>query len=280
MRALTYACVVASLTVAACEFPRMTFSDAAVVDAAGTDGQAIDAQATDAQATDAPATDAPATDAAATDAPATDAPATDALSTDAPATDAPATDASWDPIPPDVITPLRMGSVTWVLPPSGWSSAGAWIHLLHDSRLPGPSSVDVEFVELYAGTGASSVPLAIESPTMGTGLDWLKTVVRVPWYSSYADQPFNSAQPTVTFLPGADPTRFLHTGGLRATAFPPGMTHCWMRARVHITGPALVQGGIDYWNSPSGSSNVRAGASDWYVGAGTHDIIFDLSAGP
>jgi hypothetical protein len=47
---------------------------------------------------------------------------------------------------------------------------------------------------------------------------------------------------------------------------------------VRISGPALVQAGIDYWDSESGLQRVQAGVGAWYHDAsGWQSIVIDLS---
>lgn len=265
--------------VGGCGFPRATFVDAGETDAAADSADLDAASQADAVGADATVPDASSVDGGGGDGAVVDAPLDAASPMDAIVDAAGSGDASWDPIPPDVPTSLRFPHNNMALPPSGWTSAGGWMQTIHDARLPGASSVDIDSVELFAVTSSGEVLLA-GATGMRTGIDWANTWTRAPWYDppSQVVAPWNPFADIVTFVPSDDASRVWGWGTARPMSLPPGTTHCVLRALVRISGPALVQAGIDYWDGQSGSQSVQAGVGAWYYQASGWQLIeVDLS---
>lgn len=266
-----------AMIASACDYPRLHGDlDAAAADAT------VDASESDAAVDATDGGDAAVMDGS-SDAP-VDAPPIDAAIDGPPsdaAIDGPPSDA-WDPIPPDVPPVLRQGFVSMALPPTGWTSGAPWMQALHDGRLGGSSTVEIDWIRLYAVVGTSETLLVGDGPGLLAGVDWGNTYLRIPWYAA-GSEILLTVHPNpeiVTFAPASDSARVWGWGGLRASAIPAGTTHCRMRALVRITGNALVQAGIDYWRTPAATGpgdNVRAGHSDWYFATPNwQTIVVDL----
>lgn len=174
-------------------------------------------------------------------------------------------------LPPDIPTWMRQAHSHLLLPPSGWTSGVAWMQAVHDSRFPGTSTVEVDWLRLYAVTGTGEVLVA--SGAALSGVMWTERWSRIPWYSTKADS--SVALPSVgteiaMFQTSTAPNLVWHWGGPRIASIPSGTTTFVARARIRVIGPAIVQLGIDFWASPTAEytvldgNNTEAGIGDWH----------------
>lgn len=146
---------------------------------------------------------------------------------------------------------------------------------VHDTRLPGSSSVEVDWVQIYAVTSGGDIPIVTTSSL--TGVTWAGTWARSPWFdgNSHVDIPAPPAnQQTVLFVTSSEPDRVWHWGGDRFASVPAGTTAFVAKARLRITGPAAVHIGLDFWRSSTAPwaglnvNNTEAGIGDWHFNTG------------
>lgn len=193
-----------------------------------------------------------------------------------------------DPRIPDEVS-YKAGYVNPVPPPEGFDSARLWGIAIADTRLPGHESAQVEvgWTRLSCRIDGREVVLNDDGARVQGGL-----YRRQPWFGTDAHDPmpvaYDPGNHAVVLRVGERPDRVWHfwSPSPRA-ALPPGkLEGCTVRARVRISGGALLQMGMDYWRSPtvpfgSGGNNHEAGASDWYFSSPRwQEVSFTDMGGP
>jgi hypothetical protein len=166
----------------------------------------------------------------------------------------------------------KAGYVNPTPPPAGFSSARLWGIAIADTRVPGHESAQVEvaWTQLSCRVEGREVVLNEDGGQVRGGL-----YRRQPWFGTDAHDPipltYDAVNHVVVLRVGQRTDRVWHfwSPSPRA-ALPRGkLEGCTVRARVRISGGALLQMGMDYWRSTtipygSGGNNHEAGASDWY----------------
>jgi hypothetical protein len=193
-----------------------------------------------------------------------------------------------DPRIPDEVG-FKAGYVNPVARPEGFGSARLWGIAIADTRVKGYefAKVEVASTRLSCRVDGREVVLNKDGGRVQGGL-----YRRQPWFGtdaheamSVGDDPANHA---AVLQVGGRTDRVWHfwSPSPRA-ALPPGkLEGCTVRARVRISGGALLQMGMDYWRSTtapygSGGNNHEAGASDWYFSSPEwQEVSFTDIGGP
>lgn len=190
-------------------------------------------------------------------------------------------------VPADVPDGLRQGHVVLSLPPPGWRSAVGWIHTIYDDRYPAaPSSVDVDWLRLYAIVNGAPVQLIAETGAHPSAVSWAESHARSPWFGPpHEPAGIGLSGDVVTADPGTDVTRLIILGTDRVPsgAIPAAATRMRIEARVRLTGHALAQLGIDFWIDTTATagpgSNTLGGVTNWFgaSGDGWRTVVLDLA---
>ena len=193
-----------------------------------------------------------------------------------------------DPRIPDEVS-YKAGYVNPAPPPAGFSSARLWGIAIADTRVPGHESAQVEvgWTQLSCRIDGREIVLNNEGGQVQGGL-----YRRQPWFGTDAHDAmplaYDPANHAAVLRVGERPDRVWHfwSPSPRA-ALPLGkLEGCTVRARVRISGSALLQMGMDYWRSPtipfgSGGNNQEAGASNWYFSSPRwQEVAFTDIGGP
>lgn len=171
-------------------------------------------------------------------------------------------------VPSDVPPLVRQHYLRYSGPPSGYAVAVPWLTAIHDERSTQPSKVEVDYLRAYCqGTSGPRLVSSYEyNDSRVEGGLWRR---RPNWFASgYLESlsaTFDLPSDSVSFTPSANPAAAWHLWGPRGDVelLIPAATKCWMEASVRITGAALIQGGLDYYQSMGSSNPTEAGVSDW-----------------
>lgn len=185
-----------------------------------------------------------------------------------------------------VVTPYpqeawpKTAEIRMSLPPQGWTAGVTWVVAVHDGRIGGASSMQVDWVRFYCTVGGVETLVAGEFAGNGTGVDWSGLYLRNPWFandtSSATGVSFTSDIATLPI--DTKPSNVWHFGTMRP-AIPAGSTRCYGKTRVKPEGSALVQVGVDFWKDTTigwcglDQCNTEGSGSDWYKATGDWMII-------
>lgn len=194
-------------------------------------------------------------------------------------------DAPLDLVPPDVPDGIRQGHVNYALPPGGWQSGVAWIHMIYDVRYPAaPNRVEVDWIRLHAVTSTGAVTLVADGFAAPSSVSWAETHARAPWFGPpHTALTFDRSADVFAAVPGDAPERLTIVGTDRIPlppspmAIPAGATHIRLTARIRITGRVLAQAGVDFWIDDSVAAapgnHVQAGVTDWLTDTGQWEVV-------
>ena len=179
-------------------------------------------------------------------------------------------------VPADVPLLVRQQYVAYSVNPAGYNFAVPWITAIHDERSTESSTVEVEHLRLYCQTSSGLIVTSQYNYDDGRfeGGLWQR---RPRWFESgfvrTLTPRFSTPPGTVSFSPSDTPTAAWHPYGPRfenasdTTRVPNSASRCWTEAVVKITGRALVQAGLDYWETAGGDRKIEGAVSDWYFAA-------------
>ncbi len=186
-------------------------------------------------------------------------------------------------VPGDVA--FEKGYVKNLTPPGGFESGLAWMQTIHDTRKQGESKVEVDWLRYYSKVDGKDILLLednYDSEVCG-GL-WK----RVPWFGNVlglfqtggSDEFSGKLENGILVIyPAQHSDRVWHWWNCKRAVIPDNTEKVWMEAKVRITGPALIQTGMDFWKNPEAGymgtnvNNVEAGVSDWYFSDPEWQII-------
>lgn len=184
-------------------------------------------------------------------------------------------------IPPEV--PIREARYDYPTPPNGFLAAVGWMQCIHDDRLDGSSKVEVDWMRLHA-TLDDGIKVVLKSDDFFAStspMTYYGLYQRIPWYAGdkLENMPWTIDNGCLVIEPSNRSDRIFHWWNTSRSLVPPGVRRVWFEARVRITGPALVQTGVDYWKDltigygGTDINNTEAGVSDWYFASAEWQII-------
>ncbi len=151
----------------------------------------------------------------------------------------------------------------------------AWYSVIHNDNMSDESKVEIAYFRLYArmNTGDDILLASDEFEAVwGGGLYY-----RYPYFACpithFSDMPAELLNGKLVFFPGLHKDRVWHgwcTGPWPAK--PSGTIGFWVEARVLISGPAVMQLGVDIRNNPS--SHSEYGLSNWYFESENWQVIY------
>lgn len=178
-------------------------------------------------------------------------------------------------IPDDVY--WKHGYTKLTTPPVGFKTGVAWLQAIYDQKSKDKALVDIDWLRLYARVGDKDTLIASDeyNNNQACGGLWDRT----PWFgnvdgttegkSTTMPQTFNNGSLILEINKSTD--KIWHWWNCSRAIIPENASRVWMEARVKITGPALVQAGIDYWKAIDTTyagkeiNNKEAAVSNWYV---------------
>lgn len=174
-------------------------------------------------------------------------------------------------IPPEV--GHRSGYVKYLTPPNNYPFVLGWITAIHDKRSTLASYIELDYIRLYARVNGTDVLINSDEYNDNTAEGGLYK--RVPWFGENYNTPIPyeySNSENLVLRTSTFPDNVWHVYNRRSPRVvpPANVERCWVEVRCKITGPALIQIGIDYWIDGTsgwngdGVNNTEAGVSDWY----------------
>jgi hypothetical protein len=156
--------------------------------------------------------------------------------------------------------------------PYGFKGATPWLSIVHDPRRTGTSIVDIDFIRLWTRTGGI-VRLVAANEYDGDAVYGGELRKRDPWFSGNQESmPATMEGGLLRIRPSDRPEMVWHPYLSKNPRDDiSAADSVWIEIRVRITGPAMVQGGLDYWRNVtgvSGDSLSEAGATDWTCSSG------------
>lgn len=186
-----------------------------------------------------------------------------------------------DCVPSDGIHPT--GYLRLTKPPEDFNSMLSMWHAVQAEGSSEPSKIEVDYIRVYAHVaGRDSLLDSDEYDDMvGDGGLYLR---HPSWFynDDHTSLPceFDMVNGYLVLRPSDYPDRVFHwwnsyhpAEDVWRVTIPDGATNCWAETRIRITGPAYVQGGIDYWRSPTAPyggvevNNREACMSNWTCSA-------------
>lgn len=169
------------------------------------------------------------------------------------------------------------GYFKYPLPPSGFEAGCAWLQAIHDERNSEESKVEVDWVNIYCNVNGVAQLLQSDNfnDTFGGGL-----ATRYPWFLVDVDESMPAIiEPAgvLSMKPSERMDRIWFLWNTSRAKIPDNAERCWMEARVRISGPALVQTGLDWHQNLTSISSTytikEAGASNWFFADSEWQII-------
>ena len=182
-------------------------------------------------------------------------------------------------------------------PPKGWTSAIAWLTAIYTGDATGTEAakVEIDWVRLQGMDDKGKVHTIAGERKGKSGVAWMGHWPCTIWFKTdyhSGDEKLMTYDADVqAFDLTSAPKQIWHFGGERVPdsaasttqtseigPLPANLKKVWMKARVRITGKALIRGGIDYWRSysakyttPDGNNTEGASGawqgptSDWTI---------------
>jgi hypothetical protein len=162
--------------------------------------------------------------------------------------------------------------------PYGFAGATPWLNVLHDTRQSGSSVVEIDYIRLWARIGGVSQPVA--SNEYNTNKFGGQLCARTPWYGGpCSNMPGSISNGVLTIRPSDFGNHVWHPylESWPDPRFNIGQADSvWIETRFRISGPAMVQAGLDYWqyvDYPSSNRIEEAGATDWHCSQGVWQTV-------
>ena len=184
-------------------------------------------------------------------------------------------------VPPESNNWVSYASFT--SPPFGFKAATPWLSAVHDRTRTGTSTVEVDYIRLWGRVGG--VDRIISANEYDDGIAEGQLAPREPWYGGPNGWQLTTRMPrvvtvgTMVIRPSDHPDRVWHPYlELFPRADLTGVSSVRMEVRYRISGPALVQAGLDYWQrvdgtSANGARNQEAAVTDWNCTTGTWQTV-------
>lgn len=185
-------------------------------------------------------------------------------------------------IPSDVAHPESY--YDYPLPPEGFSAGLAWMQAIHDNRYSEESTIEIDYFRFYAHMEDGDDLLLATNECSNNNFEG-GLYSRDPWFGTDFHTPINyeldSVNGFIIIKPSEHPDNIMHWWNNQwpRASIPAGAESCWVEARIRITGPALVQAGMDYWKTPTAGyagynvNNIEGGVSDWALESDDWQIV-------
>ncbi len=173
-------------------------------------------------------------------------------------------------------------------PPPGWTSGIAWFMAVFTGGAKDTGQVEIDWVRLYAMDDKGKTTVLTEEKKGKSGVDWMGYCPCSAWFKTDDhtgnDSLMTRDTETQKFELHKAKDQIWHFGGVRvpdkkdasndiskSRPFPPKVKKVWMKARVRVTGKAMIRGGFDFWKNfaaqysqPNGN-NTEGAAGAWHV---------------
>jgi hypothetical protein len=163
--------------------------------------------------------------------------------------------------------------------PYGFPGATPWLNVLHDTRGTGESKVEIDYIRLWARIGGVSRVMASNEYNNDSVGGELR--LRYDWFKGTPEHmPREVVNGVLILRPGTRSGRVWHP---YLAALPraniASADSVWTEVRLRISGPALVQVGLDYWQHlDQNIRNEEAAATDWICAPGAwHTVTLEPS---
>jgi hypothetical protein len=176
------------------------------------------------------------------------------------------------PVPSDVPPLVRQQYVAYDAPPSSYKVIVPWLTAIHDERSAGGSRIDVKYLRAYCKS-ATETRLVTSYEYVDQRFEGGLWQRRPNWFQSgyvgALPHGFDAGAGTVYFTPSSLPSAAWHLWGPRGSIpnLSQPITKCWTEASVQVSGPGLIQAGLDYYASLNGGAPLEAGVSNWFFAA-------------
>jgi len=175
--------------------------------------------------------------------------------------------------------------------PAGFKNLVGMMVAIHDTKKGSSSTVEVDYLRLYAVVNGKEVLLYSDDYESGKFTDG-GLYIRYPWFNY--GEPYNGVKDyhenmnakikngSLVFNPSDNTQRVWHWWNGDWSDCPSNVDHYYVEAKVKITGPAYVHAAIDYWRDrnvdPESQGtditmHYEAGNSDWYTSSDGWQII-------
>lgn len=179
--------------------------------------------------------------------------------------------------PPDALT--KQSYLAFWRAPYGFKGATPWLQVVHDKRSTAPSTVEIDFIRLWARI--NSVTRVVAANEYDDGKFGGQLCARSPWGTppSCHGMPGTVANGVLTIQPSTDTSGLWHP---YLESYPDPRADIsradsvWTEVRLRITGAAMAQVGLDYWRDlgyPPDNRNAETGINDWTCTAGTWQTL-------
>jgi Dockerin type I domain len=158
------------------------------------------------------------------------------------------------------IWPPEAPHVTYYTPPPGYPMATEYLYAVQDIYNPAPADVEIDWLEVHAIVNGQDI--VIDRSDYGSGAGQQRNIsgdytLRSDMVTELPGSIFSSWTTDAVSLtpsdnPGAAYSVWNDTPGL----VPAGATDVYVQARLLVTGSAVAQIGLDYWNT-SLTANVN-----------------------
>jgi len=142
--------------------------------------------------------------------------------------------------------------------------------------------VEIDYMRLYAVVnGQNQLVCEDNYDTFDPLSVWFGLYSRNPWFGtdSHIQMPLTYTQGCLRIYPSLYPDKVWHWWDTQYPRpdVPSGTQRLWVEVKVKITGPALVQIGVDFYRTPTAEANqqnvVEMGVSNWYGASPYWQII-------
>ncbi len=163
-------------------------------------------------------------------------------------------------------------------PPKGWTSAIAWLSAIYTGDATGKEAakVEVDWVRLYGKDDKGKVHTITGERKGKSGVAWMGHWPCTIWfktdYHTGDEKLMTYAADVQVFDLTAAPKQIWHFGGERVPdstssttptseigPLPSNLKKVWMKARVRVTGKAMIRGGVDFWKTFAAQFSVPDG---------------------
>jgi hypothetical protein len=161
--------------------------------------------------------------------------------------------------------------------PFGFRGATPWLSIVHQEGQSAASQVEIDYIRLWADIDKG--PRIVSANEYENGIFGGQLADRSPWFreGSVLAMPAEIRGGVLIIRPSDHRTKVWHPYlELLPRVDINRARRVWMEARVRITGPALVQAGLDHWREVGGRHGDRmleTASGDWACASGVWQSI-------